>query len=487
MPLRIVVIVWTVLLLLLIAVVVLLDIREGNAVADPPWKASLRDFGYSHVTAPTEEAVNRSESISVSLPEGSQQGLENWWLLYTHFNIEFDPSSGPGTVWISAAINDHPAMELEITVPHYVDGYLVSRSEVINGPSQMFTLAPTQTYGIANYLPLNGVTSGRNDLVFQLRRTGDVRVERLVFFDDTQFIRIPLAPPKLELRTSFGRMELVDGSEVPTVGSAFPLSVYASRSGSGPRWPVKSIGSVVIEVIDPDDAFLVERALEGQWRYLLTPLKAGAHSLVFSAPTRNAGTSQVRFDTIVYEPGEGPPGSWQKYGIGAIAVGLTFAGAVLILWLYRRKFTKPIAVIRTNTSNEMWERHQGPEAVIAAILLALTTGYVSGLFAVDRSIPDFPASVILGGTLENLFLFPFLIGLLFRPSLMGVIPILGSAAGVFLWYLLAEARISDIGYDTEWWFLLTIWFIGFSFLTYLTFLLGRGLRKLVASRRSSQS
>ena len=134
----------------------------------------------------------------------------------------------------------------------------------------------------------------------------------------------------------------------------------------------------------------------------------------------------------------------------------------------------------------MWERHQGPEAVIAAILLALTTGYVSGLFAVDSSIPDFPASVILGGTLANLFLFPFLIGLLFRPSLMGVIPILGSAAGVFLWYLLAEARISDIGYDTEWWFLLTIWFIGFSFLTYLTFLLGRGLRKLGASRRSSQ-
>ena len=293
MPLRIVVIAWTVLLLLLITVVVLLDIREGNAVADPPWKASLRDFGYSHVTAPTEEAVNRSESISVSLPEGSQQGLENWWLLYTHFNIEFDPSSGPGTVWISAAINDHPAMEVEITVPDYVDGYLVSRSEVINGPSQMFTLAPVQTYGIADYLPLNGVTAGRNDLVFQLRRTGDVRVERLVFFDDTQFVRIPLAPPKLELRTSFGRMELVDGSEVPTVGSAFPLSVYASRSGSGPRWPVKSIGSVVIEVIDPNDAFLVEPALEGQWRYLLTPLKAGAHSLVFSAPTRNAGTSQV--------------------------------------------------------------------------------------------------------------------------------------------------------------------------------------------------
>ena len=203
-----------------------------------------------------------------------------------------------------------------------------------------------------------------------------------------------------------------------------------------------------MEVIDPDDAFLVEPALEGQWRYLLTPLKAGAHSLVFSAPTRNAGTSQVRFDTIVYEPGEGPPGSWQKYGIGAIAVGLTFAGAVLILWLFRRKFTKPIAVIRTNTSNEMWERHQGPEAVIAAILLALTTGYVSGLFAVDRSIPDFPASVILGGILANLFLFPFLIGLLFRPSLMAVIPILGSAAGVFFWYLLAEARISDIGYET---------------------------------------
>ena len=160
MPLRIVVIAWTVLLLLLITVVVLLDIREGNAVADPPWKASLRDFGYSHVTAPTEEAVNRSESISVSLPEGSQQGLENWWLLYTHFNIEFDPSSGPGTVWISAAINDHPAMEVEITVPDYVDGYLVSRSEVINGPSQMFTLAPVQTYGIADYLPLNGVTAG---------------------------------------------------------------------------------------------------------------------------------------------------------------------------------------------------------------------------------------------------------------------------------------------------------------------------------------
>ena len=275
------------LLFALITVVTLQGIRVERSVtgAEPSyWNISLEDLEYSHITVSTGEKVNVSESISIPLPEGAQQGPEDWWLLYTHFNVEFDPTSGPGIVWISAGTNDRIAVQLKIIVLDPGSGYLASRVELLNGPSLVFTLNPEQTYHVANYLQIGGVQPGQVDLEFHLRKTGDVRVDRLTFLNDSSVIRIPVGPPKLEIDATFPKEEIVLGSEFPldihlssfrwpvkfqivrlpqeidatfpkeeiVLGSEFPLDIHLSSF----RWPVRS---PIVGVLDPDEAFQIVR------------------------------------------------------------------------------------------------------------------------------------------------------------------------------------------------------------------------------------
>ena len=266
--------IWIGLLFAVVLVAAVQDISAEGRLAGTEsshWKMTLRDLGHSQVSVPTGEAVNRSETISIALPDDTQQGPIDWWLLYTHFTIEFDPTSGPGIVWVSAGTNNRIAVQLKITIRDPGSGFLASRVELLNGPSREFTLDPTQTYSIANYLQVRGVQPGHNELKFQLRKTGDVRVERLVFLDDTSLIRIPIGTPKLEIDASFPGEGIVLGRE-------FPLDIHLSSS----RWPVKS---PAIHVLDPIEAFQIEalskesiRSLNGTQTlaYRLTPVAYGS-------------------------------------------------------------------------------------------------------------------------------------------------------------------------------------------------------------------
>ncbi len=312
---------------------------EGSA----PLSMSLKDLGFSHVEVPLHEEGRSlgprlerwGASVPISLPEGAQQGPEDWWLLYTHFLVEFDEDTGPGNVTINAGINGRTAIQLIITSHGHGKGFTASQLELVTGWTETFTLAPQQTYAIANYSQKAGIIPGPGRLSFGLRKTNEVRVKRLVFFDDTKLIRIPLGTPRLQIDASLPKEAMVVGREVP-------LSVHLSSS----RWPVKSAS---IRVVDPDEAFEIERppdegvkTLSGTHTllYRITPVKSGEHPLFFRASTRNAGNPQARFDAMVYERGEAPSESWQRpwmWGIVAVAMAAIVIG-ILIYYAVRGRF-----------------------------------------------------------------------------------------------------------------------------------------------------
>ena len=414
--------------------IVLLATFQGVGVempvssAESHWKMSLRDLGHSHVSLPTEEAVNRSDPILIPLPEDAQQGPIDWWLLHTHFMIEFDPASGPGIVWVSAGTNNRIAVQLKITVRDPGRGFLASRVELLNGPSRIFTLDPTQTYSIANYLQNRGVKPGHNELRFQLRKTEDVRVKRLVFLDDSSLIRIPVGTPKLDIDATFPEEEVVLGRE-------FRFDLHLSSS----RWPVKSLS---FDVTDPNDAFRIEtsskRSIESlngsqTWPYWLTPVKTGSNSLIFSASTRNAGNPRATFETTVYAPGQEPSRQWLIPWLWGIVVGTFVAGGILVLWNVRAYGRRNLLLL--GGARSVYRRSRSTQAVVAVIVLALTTGYSLGLSALSVSRFALSVSDVLGLLLGGVLLvISFTVGAVFQSSKAGAIPILGYLMGLFLWY-----------------------------------------------------
>ena len=469
---RLVVVAGMLSLLAIVSVVVLRNAPTTSVIGDQgtdPWLITLDNLGYGHLNVPVQHEINKSEPISIPLPEGSTQGPNDWWLLYGHFTVEFAPDSGPGIIWISGATNDRIAIQLKIVAPQYSNGFMSHQVELLNGSSRQFTLSPTQTYGIANFLQLNGVKPGSNELVFQLRQTGDVQIRKLVIHDDTAMIRIPLGPPKLKLDAIFPREELI-------VGSQFPFDLQLASNG----WPVKSLA---IEIRDPEEAFQIEDVSQRTIKrlfgthllsYKVTPLKPGAHHLVFLTSTGNAGNPQARFETTVYRPNEVPNRFWLNPWQWGIVAGTLIISGVFLLWKYRA--TLNISGLRPRVSGRSAPT-PAREGMIAIFVLATAAVYSFGLQALNESTFATESHDLVWYALGGGFLIiSFSAGLLFVSTWWALIPILGYVSGMFLWYLVTGTSRSDISYDLPWYGFLLLPVGVPTLLMYLTFQLGRAFK-----------
>ena len=269
---------------------------QPSAEDNPYWEITLKDLGHASLVMPDGEE-RPFPRLPVVFPEDASQGPDDWWILYSHFQIVIDPGSEPGIVWVNIGTNDRISNQVVIESFGQSQGFAVSRTELLNGHSRYFTLSPMQTHHMANYMQDRGIQPGVNELHFGFRSSGDVKVKELVFHGDTKIVRIPLGPPKLEFRP------VVQGG-VFTKHQETLVEVDLHSLG----WPVQNLRMDVryageaFSFRDPSPRMIKKVKTSEIISYNITPTESGTHDLVFLAEGTNLGPLEGTLSTNIKEP-----------------------------------------------------------------------------------------------------------------------------------------------------------------------------------------
>ena len=430
---------------LFLAVLMLTFTGEDNQTANSPsvayehqyWKVGLEELGFPSVSVPVSDETNRSEDIEIILPVDAQQGPDEWWILYTSFSIVLDPESGPGFAWVRAGTNGRISNQVSIESKGVGKGYFISRVELLSGPSKYFTLSPTHTHHMANYMQDRGVKAGKNDLRFSMQLSGDIRVKELIFHGDTQIIRIPLGPPKLEF-------EPIVEDGIFTKNEETLVDVDLHSLG----WPVKNL---IMRVDDADGAFgfrdpsprmIQEITGSDTMRYHVTPLTTGEHELIFKAQGDNLGPLEGILTTDIKEP---PMPIWPWTIIGAL-----YLGVGLLLFSTARQFLDTregvLSMVRQCRSFA-WKN-----PVEASLLGIIPFAFLSILlqFFHYNVYGQMTPGVLMGAITVLYLALAMLLGFIAPLRAASVGPVLGYPAFVLLWPLFTGLNYDSITYDSGW-------------------------------------
>jgi hypothetical protein len=190
------------------------------AAAAAPAPAADREV--FRLAAPVVVAGKRS--FDFRLPEGARQGSDAWYLIRLRYRLTFARESGPGLAWVIGDTNGRTSAQVEYTVARRSGGLRVRRTSVdlVNGQLARTFASRTDSVTFTNYLQLEGVRGGENELRIRLEESGLTRVERLELLPGTAIVRTGRSPYPLALEA-----RLLD--ERVRAGEAFRVGVTVSN------------------------------------------------------------------------------------------------------------------------------------------------------------------------------------------------------------------------------------------------------------------
>ena len=398
---------------------------------------TLEELGVQSVSVPVSDEINHSQDIEITLPDDAQQGPDDWWILFTSFSIVIDPDSGPGFAWVRAGTNGRISNQVSIESRKEGEGFLVSRVEMLNGPSRYLTLSPAHTHYVANYMQDRGVSPGKNKLRFSLQLSGDIRVNELTFHGNSEIIRIPLGPPNLEFEPIVEEGAFRKGEE-----TLVEVDVHSTG------WPVKNL---VMRVDYANDALAfrdpsarrVSRISGGDIiPYHITPLSAGQHELVFRAEGANLGPLEGTLTADIGEPAM-PTWPWGIVG------GLYLSAGGLLYIAVRQTVNKRVdmlSMVRT------WRDFARENRVKASLLGGIPFAFLSLLlhfFHYNVYGQATPGTLMVAMTILYLAL-AVLFGFTTPIRAGSIGPVLAYPVFVLLWPLLPGQSYESITYDSGW-------------------------------------
>lgn len=379
----------------------------------------------------------RSPQIPVFLPETAKQGPDDWWILYSHFDISIDPESGPGIIQVDVGANGRITNQVVIESLGRDIGFAVSRTELLNGQSRYFTLSPVQTHHMANYMQDRGVRPRGNELHFEFSASGGAIVKELVFRGDTKILRIPLGPPELEFEPA------VDGS-IFVRDKETPVEVDIHSLG----WPVKKLRMSVRDVNgafafrDASPRTVVEIKSTASIGYHVTPARSGTHELVFLAEGSNLGPLEGTLTITVNEPA-GAAWTW-----GIVAGLYLILGMILYAGVRQLAGGRGEMVQRINEWRGFAQQNRAKAAAL-----------VSAPFIMLALLLNFYDSVVYGGGTPGIMVAVITIlyllltaaaGFISPLRVAGIGPVLAHGVVTLLWIVVSKETYESITYESGW-------------------------------------
>jgi hypothetical protein len=219
--------------------------------------------------------------LSFDLPADARQGPSEWYVFHLHYSIDFDPLSfGHGS--LSVLTNDRAASQVTFDTvadqpPRYstvglVSGYVAAQAD-----------GYTVEDRYANYLQLDGVKPGRNEMVVGLEVEPSVRLNHLTIFGDSFLERTSATPYTLDVRMPNGINRKLQSGKPFSV----PYTISAAAGRVVPDVKVRSDVSNGLHVVGPivqsigdvsgewSGSFEYEAEEKGRFQITLTARGAG--------------------------------------------------------------------------------------------------------------------------------------------------------------------------------------------------------------------
>jgi hypothetical protein len=292
--------------------------------SDPAW--TLRSLGQPALRLSPAEPVGQA-AVDFNAPPGTRQGGPLWYLGRLHFELELDPSSGPGLVYLSLLTNDRSAILVKFTTGRHRGRLRVrwNTVDLLHGRREHVASSATITAEAKNFLQDRGLRPGANALAFRLERYGRARVRAATILEDSGVISSRLGPAHVRLAVPVHDRDL-------HVGDTFSVP-YAVRS-TGDRHPERlriaaSFDHRTLTAIGTTERRLDPRARTSRGRFRFRAARAGTTRVLLavdSTANRPGAEVAVRVESAAIGGG-GRPGRW--IGLGALGIALLVAAGVV--------------------------------------------------------------------------------------------------------------------------------------------------------------
>jgi hypothetical protein len=166
--------------------------------SEPAW--TLRSLGHSALQLPLDQRVGE-QVVSFDAPNTTPPGDKRWYLGRLRFAIDFEPSSGPGLVYLSLLTNDRAAILVKFKTTRRRGRLRVlwNTVDLLHGRRDHATSSPRVTGRALNFLQDRGLRPGPNKLAFRIERYGRARVHAATVLDNSGVLSSRRGPAHISL------------------------------------------------------------------------------------------------------------------------------------------------------------------------------------------------------------------------------------------------------------------------------------------------
>jgi hypothetical protein len=291
--------------------------------AGPVW--TLQALGRPALDLPVGQPVDEV-TLPFDAPPGTRQGSGSWYVGRLDFELELDPASRGGLVYLSLSTNGRASVMVKVQTSRRAHRLHVrwSTVDLFHGRREHVSHSARIAASASNFLQDRGIQGGQNTLGFRLERYGGARVRSARVRESSGVVVTPKGPARLRLEVPVRDRNLQVGDEfsvpyrVTNVGDRAPQSVRISAQ----------FDADMLVPVGPVARRLEPRAHLNEGRFRFRARRAGTTDVmvaVRSTANRPGAQVSVRIDA---PPAAGAVSAWWK-GLGATGLVLLAAAAVV--------------------------------------------------------------------------------------------------------------------------------------------------------------